>query len=71
VSKPLIEHIDFYFNQDGLMVLTEKYLEERGYCCGNGCLHCPYKEPPAPVRTDTGGPKGEEEKKTPKTVNDE
>ena len=24
------------------MVLTQKYLEERGYCCGNGCKHCPY-----------------------------
>lgn len=24
------------------MVLTEAYLKERGYCCGNGCLHCPY-----------------------------
>ncbi len=24
------------------MVLTESYLKERGYCCGSGCLHCPY-----------------------------
>ncbi len=24
------------------MVLTEKYHIERGYCCGNGCRHCPY-----------------------------
>jgi len=39
---PLIEHTDYYFNADGLMVLTQKYLEERGYCCGNGCKHCPY-----------------------------
>ncbi len=36
------EQIDFYFNEDGLMVLAEKFLLERGYCCGNGCLHCPY-----------------------------
>lgn len=36
------EQIDFYFNNEGLMVLTEKFLLERGYCCGNGCLHCPY-----------------------------
>lgn len=36
------EQIDFYFNENGLMVLTEKFLLERGYCCGNGCLHCPY-----------------------------
>ncbi len=39
---PLTEHTDYYFNDDGLMVLTEKYLKDRGYCCGNGCMHCPY-----------------------------
>ena len=33
---------EFYYNEEGLMVLTEKYLLERGYCCGNGCKHCPY-----------------------------
>lgn len=36
------EDIDFYFNENGFMVLTEKFLAERGYCCGNGCTHCPY-----------------------------
>ena len=40
--KPLIEGEDFYFNNEGLMVLTEKYHLEKGFCCGNGCLHCPY-----------------------------
>ena len=40
---PLTEGVDYYFNGQGLMVLTEKYLLERGYCCGNGCLHCPYE----------------------------
>jgi hypothetical protein len=24
-------------------VLTEKYHLEKGFCCGNGCLHCPYE----------------------------
>ncbi len=24
------------------MVLTMAHHLERGYCCGNGCLHCPY-----------------------------
>lgn len=33
---------DYYFNEDGLMVLTGKYLSSRGYCCGNACKHCPY-----------------------------
>ena len=37
----LVEGVDFYF-EDGLMVLTARFLEKRGYCCGNGCRHCPY-----------------------------
>ncbi len=36
------EGIDFYFNEQGLMVLTEQYHKKRGYCCKNGCKHCPY-----------------------------
>lgn len=42
-SKPekLVENIDYYF-ENGLMVLTEHFLTKRGYCCGNGCRHCPY-----------------------------
>lgn len=42
MNKLLTEKIDFYFNEAGLMVLTQQYHLERGYCCGNGCLHCPY-----------------------------
>ena len=26
----------------GYFVLTAGYLRRRGYCCGNGCRHCPY-----------------------------
>jgi len=33
---------NYYINSDGLMVMTEKFLKERGYCCENGCNHCPY-----------------------------
>jgi hypothetical protein len=40
--KELVEHIDYYLNDDGYVVLTAKYLLERGYCCGNGCKHCPF-----------------------------
>ena len=52
--QELIENIHYYFNEQGLIVLTEKYHLERGYCCGNGCLHCPYKyqNVPEPRRTD-------------------
>lgn len=39
---PLIEGEDFYYNEDGYIVLTEKYHLDKGFCCGNGCLHCPY-----------------------------
>jgi len=36
------EGIDFYFDESGLMVLTENFHLKRGFCCGNGCRHCPY-----------------------------
>jgi hypothetical protein len=36
-----VEGRDYYF-ENGLMVLTEIYLRNRGYCCGNLCRHCPY-----------------------------
>lgn len=51
---PLKEGIDFYYNEQGLMVLTEKYHLERGYCCGNGCRHCPYnyEKVPSPRREE-------------------
>jgi hypothetical protein len=42
MKQQLIEGEDFYYNEQGLMVLTEKYHLERGYCCGNGCKHCPW-----------------------------
>jgi hypothetical protein len=32
----------YYCNDKGLIVFNEKYLLDRGYCCGNGCKHCPY-----------------------------
>jgi hypothetical protein len=36
------EGVDFYYNEEGRMVLTAHYLLKRGWCCGNGCKHCPY-----------------------------
>lgn len=38
---PLREGIDYYMD-NGLMVLTERYLRQRGYCCLTGCRHCPW-----------------------------
>ena len=40
-NAKLAEGLDFYF-ENGLMVLTAHFLRRRGYCCGNGCRHCPY-----------------------------
>jgi hypothetical protein len=36
------EEADYYVNEDGRVVFTASYLLKRGYCCGNGCRHCPY-----------------------------
>ena len=37
----LIENEDYY--QEGTaMVFTAQFLLRRGYCCENGCRHCPY-----------------------------
>ena len=41
-SDNLSEGDDFYLTKEGYRVMTAKYLRERGYCCGNGCRHCPY-----------------------------
>ncbi len=40
-NPKLDENIDFYL-EAGKMVFTETYLKKRGYCCKNGCRHCPY-----------------------------
>lgn len=45
-KEKFVEGVDFYF-ENGFMVLTEHFLKKRGYCCGNGCRHCPYSEQPA------------------------
>jgi hypothetical protein len=43
MNKKLIEGEDFYYNEMGYIVLTAKYHLEKGNCCGNGCLNCPYE----------------------------
>ncbi len=37
----LVENEDYYLDH-GLMVLTARYHLRRGYCCEQGCRHCPY-----------------------------
>ncbi len=37
-----IEGEDYYYTEEGYIVFTEKFHLKRGYCCQNGCKHCPY-----------------------------
>ena len=50
----MTEGEDFYYNEQGYIVLTTKYHLERGNCCGNGCKHCPYNyiNVPEPNRSE-------------------
>lgn len=41
-ANPPLEDGDFYLSPEGYRVFTEQYLLKRGYCCRNGCRHCPY-----------------------------
>lgn len=43
-KQQLIEGEDYYINDKGKFVFTEKYHLNRGFCCNNGCKHCPYKK---------------------------
>ena len=50
----LVEGEDYYYNEEGYVVLTEKYHLAKGICCGNGCKHCPYDyiNVPEPQKTN-------------------
>lgn len=37
-----VESEDYYTNEEGFIVFTEKYHLKRGYCCKSNCKHCPY-----------------------------
>lgn len=41
-KKKDLEEDEFYYDSSGFVVFTEKYLLKRGFCCKNGCRHCPY-----------------------------
>ena len=58
------EQDEFYYNNEGLVVFTAEYLLQRGYCCGNGCINCPYdfKAVPEPKKTLLLKKREEEEK---------
>ena len=33
-----------YYQENGCIVFTAAYHLKRGYCCGSGCRHCPYRD---------------------------
>jgi hypothetical protein len=41
-KKKKLEDDEFYLSPEGYIIFTEKYLLKRGFCCKNGCKHCPY-----------------------------
>lgn len=44
-KQPLLVEGEDYYVENGLMVLTARYLLRRGYCCEQGCRNCPYGYP--------------------------
>lgn len=54
LNKKLVEGLDYYWEtKNGVKyrVFTEHYLKNRGFCCGNGCRHCPYRGGDKKIRT--------------------
>jgi len=50
----LVEGEDYYYNEQGYIVLTKNFHLKKGYCCGNGCKHCPYdyESVPEPLKSE-------------------
>jgi hypothetical protein len=40
--KKELDPSEFYLSPEGYIIYTEKYHLKRGYCCKNGCKHCPF-----------------------------
>ncbi|MBK9215165.1 MAG: hypothetical protein IPM59_06140 [Chloracidobacterium sp.] len=47
-NQTFVEGLDFYF-ENGMMVLTRRYLLNRGFCCDNKCRHCPFRDAESPL----------------------
>jgi len=39
ISKP---SVDYVVDELGRVVFTRAFHLKRGFCCGSGCIHCPY-----------------------------
>lgn len=42
-AQPALAPEDYYMEGQNI-VFTAAFHLKRGYCCGSGCRHCPYKE---------------------------
>jgi hypothetical protein len=42
-SPPALDPEDYYIEGKNI-VFTAAYHLKRGYCCGSGCRHCPYRD---------------------------
>ena len=46
------------FNMEGeALVFTAAYHRKRGYCCGSGCRHCPWRDEQSVPSEKTEDPK--------------
>jgi len=59
-APQLVEGEDYYI-EGGFYVFTAHYLLKRGYCCGSGCRHCPYKTEQSAADDQANGDLSEEE----------
>jgi uncharacterized protein DUF5522 len=41
-TRPALAKGEDYYLEGAAVVFTAAYHLRRGYCCGNGCRHCPY-----------------------------
>ncbi len=52
IEESPAEEQDYYM--DGpYLVFTAAYHRRRGFCCGSGCRHCPYRDEPQTPPTDS------------------
>jgi hypothetical protein len=50
----MTEGIHYYIDPNGKWVFMAAYHTERGYCCGEACMHChfDYEAVPEPTQTN-------------------
>jgi Family of unknown function (DUF5522) len=54
--KPSLVEGEDYYREGPAIVFKATYLLRRGFCCGNGCRHCPYEG--AVAKKTTSPPSG-------------